>query len=179
MIFSAVRGLVSLAVDAAECLLVLGAGGYARVDELWEDTRTAAADRLADAEAEHEVTEPGRGGGNDAGEGAEPSSGAHVQLPPRDQVSPAAGVAPNPAAGDAPPSASFPTAGHPHPEYDMHPHDFRAIATGLRLWISGQSCDSPEWWTQCADYIDEIADTADKAVTEILGIYNFFGQEKK
>lgn len=39
MIVSALRGLVSLAVDAAECLLVLGTSGYARVDELWADTR--------------------------------------------------------------------------------------------------------------------------------------------
>lgn len=131
MIVSALRGLVSLAVDAAECLLVLGAGGYARVDELWADTRTAAADRLADVEAEHEVTEPCNCPGCQlyntvtrgdilqqmTAEAAEDNAYRTVngfvdtRTPPTPST---AGVAPNPAVEDARQSTSFPTAGHPN-----------------------------------------------------------------
>lgn len=131
MIVSALRGLVSLAVDAAECLLVLGAGGYARVDELWADTRTASADKLADAEAEHEVAEPARDdlcgeamryplpatGYADADLESLTSFGTGGwQLPdyPFPPDSSTAGVAPNPAVEDARQSTSFPTAGHPN-----------------------------------------------------------------
>lgn len=163
MIVSALRGLVSLAVDAAECLLVLGTTGFARVDELWADTRTAAADRLADAEAENEVTEPADcslGSIQPDDSSVFRSGGQLKEYGPRPRIAttpptpPAAGVAPNPAAGDAPPSASFPTAGHPN----LTAKDLRDASYAIQNYAErcGQLATNTAW-TRLAERLETAA----------------------
>lgn len=52
---------------------------------LRDRSKTAPADEPVDAETVDVPAEPGQGGGNDVGEGAELSSGANSETPPRDQ----------------------------------------------------------------------------------------------
>lgn len=64
------RGVTSLVFDAVEAVVYLFDWSDP-ADKIWAD----ACDRLVEKEAEEEVAEPGRGGGNDVSQGAEPSSG--------------------------------------------------------------------------------------------------------
>lgn len=132
MIFSALRFCVSIAWDAGEALADWLNCNRA-VDSLWAQQHTDAAARLADVEAEQEVTEPEctcpewgnpnwphRHGCPDGAvrEVTEPAAYSDDAVSfwhgERSLISPTAGVAPNPVVVDAPQSTQPPTtAGHP------------------------------------------------------------------
>lgn len=121
MIITAIRTLISHAFDAASCLINPVA------DEVWERA-CLHADELAEAEAQEEVTEPSRSGGQT------------FETGPRPRLS----VPPFPAALDG--------AGHLNVAKLQ-----RVAADGIRQWTDGDRCTALAYWRSIAVQLDAAA----------------------